>query len=270
MVDPGPGAHRGRHPEHLIDSPWALGRQTISAMGEGNRPAGSGRTTVLAAAVGVPVPKAETRRISGTRATLNISRRTWPTVSAVRPMQGSGRDPPAILCARAAGGEAMGTSGSARAAGWPAPLALLAIGLLAAACNSGSGTAAPRMTSPRRGCHDQPPRARHQHDRPRRPAPPPPARPPTYEVKTGTVSGLGTVLVNGQGLTLYMFVPDDQRGRSTCYNACASSWPPLRLPTGVTIPVAAGKAEVSLLGTTTRKDGGLEVTCTTARRSTFG
>src|SRR5450631_3075955 len=80
----------------------------MSAMGEGNRPAGSGRTTVFAAAVGVPVPHAETKRISGARATLNISRRTWPRVSAARPMQGSGREAPAILCARAAGGEANG------------------------------------------------------------------------------------------------------------------------------------------------------------------
>jgi predicted lipoprotein with Yx(FWY)xxD motif len=82
---------------------------------------------------------------------------------------------------------------------------------------------------------------------------------PYYEVKTGTVSGLGTVLVDGQGLTLYMFVPDRKRGKSTCYNGCASAWPPLRLPTGVTVPVAAGKAKASLLGTTTRKDGGLQV-----------
>jgi predicted lipoprotein with Yx(FWY)xxD motif len=56
-----------------------------------------------------------------------------------------------------------------------------------------------------------------------------------------------------------MFVPDRKRGKSTCYNGCASAWPPLRLPTGVTVPVAAGKAKASLLGTTTRKDGGLQV-----------
>jgi predicted lipoprotein with Yx(FWY)xxD motif len=83
---------------------------------------------------------------------------------------------------------------------------------------------------------------------------------PYYEVKTGTVRGLGTVLVNGQGLTLYMFVPDHQRWKSTCYKKCAEGWPPLRLPTGVTTPVAGGGAEASLLGTTTRKDGGVQVT----------
>jgi predicted lipoprotein with Yx(FWY)xxD motif len=79
-------------------------------------------------------------------------------------------------------------------------------------------------------------------------------------VTTGSVPGLGTVLVDGQGLTLYMFVPDRQRGRSTCYKACASGWPPLRLPTGVTEPVGGGGTDLALLGTTTRKDGGLQVT----------
>lgn len=83
---------------------------------------------------------------------------------------------------------------------------------------------------------------------------------PYYAVKTATVRGLGTVLVDGQGMTLYMFVPDHQKGKSTCYNKCASGWPPLRLPAGVTTPVAAGQAKPALLGTTTRKDGGLQVT----------
>lgn len=150
-------------------------------------------------------------------------------------------------------------SGSVGTTGWPALLVLLAIGLLAAACNSGSGTAASTITSRGAVTTSSPSAPATSTTGPggQRAAA---GTSPYYEVKTGTVSGLGTVLVNGQGLTLYMFVPDHQRGRSTCYNACASSWPPLRLPTGVTIPVAAGKAEASLLGTTTRKDGGLEVT----------
>jgi predicted lipoprotein with Yx(FWY)xxD motif len=83
---------------------------------------------------------------------------------------------------------------------------------------------------------------------------------PFYDVKTRTVGRLGTVLVNGQGLTLYMFVPDARRGRSTCFRACAAAWPPLRLPAGVTVPIASGQAKPSLLRTTTRKDGGLQVT----------
>lgn len=83
---------------------------------------------------------------------------------------------------------------------------------------------------------------------------------PVYEVTTGNVSGLGTVLVNGQGLTLYLFVPDQQKGQSTCYAECAVGWPPLLLPSGVTTPLAGPGVNQSLLGTTTRTDGSVEVT----------
>jgi len=86
------------------------------------------------------------------------------------------------------------------------------------------------------------------------------AAPPFYEVTTGTVKGLGTVLVDGQGFTLYLFVPDKQSGTSTCYGRCAQGWPPLLLPTGVTTPVAGPGVQASLLGTTRRTDGTTEVT----------
>ena len=83
---------------------------------------------------------------------------------------------------------------------------------------------------------------------------------PAYEVGTGTVKGIGTVLVDGKGLTLYLFVPDKQLSKSTCYGACAQGWPPLLLPTGVTSPLAAPGVESSLLGTTQRTDGTTQVT----------
>ena len=83
---------------------------------------------------------------------------------------------------------------------------------------------------------------------------------PVYEVRTGTVHGLGTVLVDGQGLTLYMFMPDRQSGQSTCYNACAQAWPPLLLPTGASTPLAGPGVQTSLLGTTRRTDGTVQVT----------
>ena len=147
----------------------------------------------------------------------------------------------------------MRTCGSAGAAGWWALPTLPAVSLVATAClvcTAGGGTAASASTSSgavttTTGSGGAPAAA---------------GTSPYYEVTTSTVPGLGTVLVNGQGLTLYMFVPDHQRGRSTCYKKCAAAWPPLRLPTGVTTPVAAGRAEGSLLGTTARKDGGLQVT----------
>jgi predicted lipoprotein with Yx(FWY)xxD motif len=82
---------------------------------------------------------------------------------------------------------------------------------------------------------------------------------PTYEIKIGNVNGLGPVLVNGQGLTVYLFVPDHQ-GQSTCYQICAVQWPPVTLPAGVTAPIAGPGIKASLLGTTRRKDGSTEIT----------
>jgi predicted lipoprotein with Yx(FWY)xxD motif len=69
-------------------------------------------------------------------------------------------------------------------------------------------------------------------------------------------SPLGRILVDAKGLTLYDFVPD-KGTTSVCYGACAALWPPL-LTTGK--PVAGPGVRASLLGTTKRKDGTLEVT----------
>jgi predicted lipoprotein with Yx(FWY)xxD motif len=83
---------------------------------------------------------------------------------------------------------------------------------------------------------------------------------PSYEIMTRTVDGLGTILVNGKGLTLYLFVPDDHSSHSTCSGICAAAWPPLLLPSGVSIPLAGGGIDRSLLGTTVRKGGGVQIT----------
>ena len=40
-------------------------------------------------------------------------------------------------------------------------------------------------------------------------------------------SELGEILVDGEGRTLYMFVPDEETGEPTCYEQCAENWPPL-------------------------------------------
>jgi predicted lipoprotein with Yx(FWY)xxD motif len=83
---------------------------------------------------------------------------------------------------------------------------------------------------------------------------------PAYEVRTGVVQGLGTVLVNGLGFTLYVFAPDKQSGKSTCYGQCAKAWPPLVLPSGVTQAPAGSGVKQALLGTTARTDGTVQVT----------
>lgn len=69
-------------------------------------------------------------------------------------------------------------------------------------------------------------------------------------------SRLGRIVVDGLGRTLYLFVPD--RGTtSTCYGACAVRWPPF-LTSGA--PRAGTGASASLIGTTKRTDGTVEVT----------
>jgi predicted lipoprotein with Yx(FWY)xxD motif len=69
-------------------------------------------------------------------------------------------------------------------------------------------------------------------------------------------SGLGRILVDSRGITLYDFVKDKGK-TSVCYGACAALWPPL-ITQGK--PVAGPGVRASLLGTTKRKDGKLEVT----------
>ena len=67
---------------------------------------------------------------------------------------------------------------------------------------------------------------------------------------------LGQILVDDKGMTLYLFVKDTGTS-STCYDQCATFWPPL-LTSGT--PQAGTGANQSLLGTTTRTDGKVEVT----------
>jgi predicted lipoprotein with Yx(FWY)xxD motif len=69
-------------------------------------------------------------------------------------------------------------------------------------------------------------------------------------------TSLGRILVDSKGITLYDF-PPDKGTTSVCYGACAALWPPL-LTQGK--PVAGPGVRASLLGTTKRKDGKLEVT----------
>jgi predicted lipoprotein with Yx(FWY)xxD motif len=67
---------------------------------------------------------------------------------------------------------------------------------------------------------------------------------------------IGRILVDNNGRTLYDF-PPDHNGTSVCYGACAALWPPL---TTTGKPHAGRGVVASLLGTTRRSDGKLEVT----------
>ena len=76
------------------------------------------------------------------------------------------------------------------------------------------------------------------------------------KVAVANNSKLGQILVDDKGMTLYLFVKDTSTS-STCYDQCAQFWPPL-LTSGA--PQAGTGANQSLLGTTTRTDGKVEVT----------
>jgi predicted lipoprotein with Yx(FWY)xxD motif len=75
-------------------------------------------------------------------------------------------------------------------------------------------------------------------------------------VVSTTTTKLGRVLVNSRGHTLYLF-SRDRSGKSTCTGKCVSFWPPL---ISVGKPRAVSGARASLVGTTKRADGRLQVT----------
>ncbi|HVS49122.1 MAG TPA: hypothetical protein VHJ99_09480 [Candidatus Dormibacteraeota bacterium] len=76
------------------------------------------------------------------------------------------------------------------------------------------------------------------------------------KIAVATSAKLGQILVDGNGMTVYLFVKDTGTA-STCYTSCAAIWPPV-VTTGA--PQAGTGADASLLGTTTRTDGKVEVT----------
>ena len=69
-------------------------------------------------------------------------------------------------------------------------------------------------------------------------------------------SGLGRILVDGRGHTLYLF-EKDRRGSSACSGLCTTYWPPL-LTKGKAI--ASKDAKRTLLGSIRRADGTRQVT----------
>ena len=76
----------------------------------------------------------------------------------------------------------------------------------------------------------------------------------------GTVSlsktKLGEVLVSSKGHTLYMF-SKDKNGKSSCSGSCAKFWPPYLQRGKAT---AGSGVKASLLGTTRRGNGSMQVT----------
>jgi predicted lipoprotein with Yx(FWY)xxD motif len=69
-------------------------------------------------------------------------------------------------------------------------------------------------------------------------------------------TSLGMILVTSKGRTLYLF-GKDRNGKSACSASCAQFWPPLL---DRTKPTAGPGVKASLLGTTKRSNGSVEVT----------
>jgi predicted lipoprotein with Yx(FWY)xxD motif len=84
--------------------------------------------------------------------------------------------------------------------------------------------------------------------------------PDSQNAQSGTVdvakTGLGNVLVDSQGRTLYLFMAD-QGTTSECSGPCATNWPPLEASGK---PTAGTGADASMIGTTARSDGATQVT----------
>lgn len=75
-------------------------------------------------------------------------------------------------------------------------------------------------------------------------------------VNLGKNDKLGSFLVDAKGMTLYLLTKDSPN-TSSCYDKCATNWPPL-LSTGT--PIAGDGVDAAKFGTTTRTDGSVQVT----------
>jgi predicted lipoprotein with Yx(FWY)xxD motif len=87
------------------------------------------------------------------------------------------------------------------------------------------------------------------------------ASPAAVTISARSVPGVGTVLVNAQGQTLYLLT-SEQGGKITCTasNGCTQAWPEITLANGMTAATAGSGVQSSLLGTVKDASGELEVT----------
>jgi predicted lipoprotein with Yx(FWY)xxD motif len=127
-------------------------------------------------------------------------------------------------------------------------IAALVIGTGALAdCGGGSSSSTSVSSTSRSTTTSLPPVAK----------PPPNAEEGTVFVSLGSAAGLGQVLVDSEGHTLYAFSGDSAKA-ATCEGACAQAWPPLLVEQGE--PHPSNGASGARLGTVTRTDGSRQVT----------
>ncbi|MCU1496416.1 MAG: hypothetical protein JWM47_369 [Acidimicrobiales bacterium] len=97
------------------------------------------------------------------------------------------------------------------------------------------------------------------------PAPGDDPAPGAGAVKVAETS-LGKVLVDGKGLTLYAFLPDQESGLPTCKDACAKAWPPATVDG---TPEVGEGIEPSLVTTVDGASGGTQLKAGTWPLYTF-
>ena len=113
--------------------------------------------------------------------------------------------------------------------------AVMVASLALAACAKSSSTATPGQGG---GLATKPPAA-------------------TGQIGTADVSGVGVVLHDGEGFTLY-HLTTEKNGKIDCTGSCTSTWPPLLAKNG---QLPAAMADLSgKLSTVTRPDGGVQIT----------
>ncbi len=128
-------------------------------------------------------------------------------------------------------------------------LVALAIGLSAilAACSSSGASTAPSAAAPSAA-----PSA--AASAPAASAPAASASAPAAAAGTTIAladSSLGKIIVDGKGMTLYEFVPDEDQPASTCLDKCLAAWPALIADS----PTAGPGLDASKLSVVARTDG---------------
>ena len=132
---------------------------------------------------------------------------------------------------------------------------VVAIAAIAAACSSGGGaaTTAPSAAAPTTAASapasTEPSAAASEA-----------ASPAAAGVSLALAdSKLGKIIVDGQGMTLYMFTPDeDAGGKVTCYDQCAASWPALKADDAASVSAGTG-LDATKISVVDRTDGGKQV-----------
>lgn len=84
---------------------------------------------------------------------------------------------------------------------------------------------------------------------------------PAITVSVSNVPGVGNVLVNGNGRTLYILA-SEKGGKVKCTSSdgCTTIWPPVVLPSGMAHGIAGNGVQASLLGSVTGPSGDVRLT----------